>query len=146
MKSDRPAEMSEADGALGRPVIGAFGVRMAFRIHSRRAVRAGTLLLAPDSVTVTWASPALGKAKAVTEKGATFRSPASPISKPWLGSRLFPLIGVASGPGPETFRIFVSKSSTSSKIADQLRMRCWLRFCGLKVALRGTLFRGPALN
>src|SRR5204862_3911321 len=27
-----------------------------------------------------------------------------------------------------------------------LRRRCWVRFCGLKLACRGTLLRGPALN
>src|SRR5439155_24011932 len=27
-----------------------------------------------------------------------------------------------------------------------LRRRCWVRLCGVKVAFKGTLLRGPALN
>jgi len=82
------------------------------------AVSAGTLLALPGSVTVTWARFALGRAKALTALGATFRSPASPMSRPWLGSRELPLMGVARLPGPETLRMFASKSSASSKIAQ----------------------------
>ena len=69
-------------------------------------------------VTVTWDRLALAKAKALTALGATFRSPLSPMSRPWLGSRALPLMGTARLPGPETLRMLASKSSISSKIAE----------------------------
>src|ERR1041385_5814098 len=50
-KRVRPRLMSDADGAFGRPGMGALGGRRALRTHSRRAVRAGTLLALPGSVT-----------------------------------------------------------------------------------------------
>src|SRR5262245_51259915 len=55
-------------------------------------------------------------------------------------------MATASGPGPDTLRMFASKSSISSKIAEEFNTRCCVRRCGLKLALSGTLFRGPALN
>src|SRR5262249_55407226 len=59
-KSVGPAAMSDVDGALGRPGIGPFGVRTAFRTHSRKAGKAGTLLALPGRVTVTCCRLALG--------------------------------------------------------------------------------------
>src|SRR5882724_4167323 len=70
---DRPAAMFEGEGALGRPGTGELGVRTALRTHSRKAVKAGTLLTLPGRVTESWARPALGKAKALTALGATLR-------------------------------------------------------------------------
>src|SRR5882672_7440728 len=39
MKSERPARISAAEAALGKPATGAFGVRTALRTHSRKAVK-----------------------------------------------------------------------------------------------------------
>ena len=58
------------------------------------------------------------EANAFTTLGGTFRSPVSPMSKPWLGSSELPLSGAGRLPGPETLRMFASKSSTSSKMAE----------------------------
>ena len=112
--------MSVMDGAPGKKgnASGELGVRTALRTHSRNAVRAGTLFALPGSVTVTCARFALGSANALTALGATLRSPASPMSRPWLGSSELPLMGAARLPGPETLRILASKSSISSKIAE----------------------------
>ena len=82
MKSERPARISAAEAALGKPATGAFGVRTALRTHSRKAVKAGTLLALPGKVTVTCGRFALGTVKALTMPGATFRSPVSPMSRP----------------------------------------------------------------
>ena len=51
----RPALMSVMEGAPGKKgrANGELGVRTALRTHSRRAVRAGTLLALPGRVTVT---------------------------------------------------------------------------------------------
>ena len=106
-------------------VNGACGVRTANRTHSRMAVRAGTATVLPGSVTVHCGRSALGLAKALSTHGASVAEPLSPSSSPWAGSSA--LVGgggslqacaAASGPGPETLRMFASKSSTSSKIAE----------------------------
>ena len=101
------------------------GVRTASLTHSRRAVSAGTCAVLPGSVTVCCARPAFGFAKAFSTQGATLPLASSPIRRPWFGSSVFVAGGgvvhgsaAASGPGPETLRMFASKSSTSSKIAE----------------------------
>src|SRR5437867_286099 len=43
----RPEAISDGEGAFGSPAMGAFGVRTALRTHSRKAVKAGTLLALP---------------------------------------------------------------------------------------------------
>src|SRR5262245_46465762 len=105
--------MSATEGAPGShgKGRGELGVRIALRTHSRRAVRAATLLVLPGRVTVTCCRVALDWAKATIFVGAMFKSPLSPIIKPWLGLKELPLIGVARLPGPETLRMFSSKSS-----------------------------------
>src|SRR5207249_5389033 len=106
----RPWLMSASEGAPGNHARGSgeFGVRTALRTHSRRAVKAGTLLVLPGSVTVTWARLALGKANGLTALGAMLRSPLSPMSRPWLGLSKLPLIATARLPGPEMLRMFAS--------------------------------------
>ena len=104
---------------------GAFGVRTATRTHSRRAVSAGTALPLPAGVTVICGRSAFGLASALTTQGGTLPRPLSATSRPWLGSNVlcagggnWQSTGWASAPGPETLRMFASKSSTSSKIAE----------------------------
>ena len=72
----------------------------------------------PGNVTVSWSRLPFAIPKAFKPTGATLRSPPRPINKPWLGLSAFPLIATAIGPGPDTFRILISKSSTSSKMAE----------------------------
>ena len=144
-QSTQPAETNSArpwltsDGFRpGRPgrlrrvlstLYGLFGVRTASRIHSVIAVQAGIgWRPAPGSVTVSCGRPPLGLLKLFRMHGATLMSPLSPISIPWLGSSV-PVAGApaagalqvtaaTSGPGPETLRVFSSKSSGSSRIAE----------------------------
>src|SRR5205085_240307 len=70
----RPAATSAAEEPLGRLDDGALGVRTAKRTHSRKAVNAGTFVLLPGKVTVTWGRFALGNANALIALGATLRS------------------------------------------------------------------------
>ncbi len=118
-KSSRPSSTSSAEVTFGP-----LGVRMARRTHSLSAVKAGTWVWLPGRVTVTCWRFALGSANALSTQGPVLMSPVSLMSRPWFGSRtpvLAPAlhgIGAARAPGPDTLRMFASKSSTSSKTAE----------------------------
>ena len=107
---------------------GPLGVRTARRTHSRSAVSAGTWVVLPGSVTVTCARSAFGRAKllmvhgawlmfaVVADQQAVVRVEQARGRRPAPGSRR--AAPSPAPPGPETLRMFSSKSSTSSRIAE----------------------------
>jgi hypothetical protein len=110
-------------------VDGPFGVRTARRTHSRSAVIAGTDVLLPGRRTVTCGRLAFALAGiALITHGGRLMSPLSPIIRPWFGSNVLVagmpaggslhVVGAGSGPGPETLRTLIEKSSTSSLTAE----------------------------
>src|ERR671922_832973 len=107
-------------------VKGPSGVRTALRTHSRIAVAAGTAVLLPGSVTVTFGRPAFAFAGiALRTHGAKLMLPLSPMINPWFGSLVevsgggsLHATAAASGPGPDTLRVLMSKSSISSLTAE----------------------------
>src|SRR4051794_32514722 len=109
---------------------GAAGVRTANCTHSFSDVNAGTAVLLPGSVTVNWFRPAFaGGGRLLIRHGARLTLPLSAKRRPWFrsnvlvaapggGGGLAHAWAAATGPGPETLRMFSSKSSTSSKIDE----------------------------
>src|SRR5262245_16726509 len=97
---------------------GATGERTANCTHSFSASSAGTL---PPfgGETVTCERFAFGLRNALIVHGAKFTAGLSPSSRPWLGSKALVIGGgslhgcaCARFPGPETLRMFASKSWT----------------------------------
>src|SRR5919197_2200590 len=121
-KSWRPWATSVAERPPRRRLDanGACGVRTAARTHSFKAVSAGIWVVLPGSVSESCGRPAFGLVNALTTHGGVLMSPLSAISRPWLGSSVpvagWPWAGASQGtgaarlPGPDTLRMFASKS------------------------------------
>src|ERR1700736_2198391 len=72
------------------------------------------------------------------------RPPLAGVNAPKVGSCVTPSLRTINPRPPETPRMLASKSSSSSKIADQFKAFCVVGAPGAKSACCGTVRRGPA--